>query len=364
MAEAGAVIHIVRPEALTDELLEEVGLFVAPLGRAETGKRPPAVLVADLHQARSRPPKGLLPRGLAEPLACLTPGDLQAGLFGCAVQPYERTSQAVGVVDVVKPEAALDAESVLVGRAIAPVYLDDALLGPARCPVRPVRSIRARARSPVRSGPLGTLPLAESSDHDLGLAPDPAIGAERIHRPRGLHRAPPLPIHKARLNECPGRTSLHALAASNAAALPHRVAKIKNDLRPPSAPGHPDDVVELHLAAAAQAEAALDAGIQPHRHRPVGAVGRRGSGVGRKAALLHAESLRPLPEERVRVGALGPRRLVGSKKLKDKAARFLGPRALCAHLHACHRAADAGGGKDALALHPPPCRPGSCRRGR
>ena len=44
VAEPGAMVDIVGAEALAHQLLEQVGLLVGALGRAEAGQRPPAML--------------------------------------------------------------------------------------------------------------------------------------------------------------------------------------------------------------------------------------------------------------------------------------------------------------------------------
>ena len=44
-----------------------------------------------------------------------------------------------------------------------------------------------------------------------------------------------------------------------------------------AAAGHADHVVDLHFAAGADAEIALDAGVEIDRHRGMAAVGRRAS---------------------------------------------------------------------------------------
>src|SRR6185295_16018982 len=66
VAEPGAVVHVVRAEARADQLLEEVGLLIRALRRAEAGHgRGPTVLV-DRAEAVGHQAERLLPRGLAE----------------------------------------------------------------------------------------------------------------------------------------------------------------------------------------------------------------------------------------------------------------------------------------------------------
>ena len=68
VAQPGAVVDVVGVEAGADQLLEEVGLLVGALGRAEAGDRGRAVLGVDLASAaarRGRAPPPRWPRGSA-----------------------------------------------------------------------------------------------------------------------------------------------------------------------------------------------------------------------------------------------------------------------------------------------------------
>ena len=68
-----------------------------------------------------------------------------------------------------------------------------------------------------------------------------------------------------------------------------------------AAAGHADHVVDLHLAAGADAEIALDAGVEIDRHRRMAAVGRRRCRVAREAAGLDLLALGDLPELGIRI---------------------------------------------------------------
>ena len=144
------------------------------------------------------------------------------------------------MMDVVEAEAALDAQAVLVGRAVAAVDVEDLVV----------------------------------LDVDLGLAADAAIGAERIDR-LASSKSTRLPagVEQARLHQRAGRAGLHALAAGDAGRAAHRVVEVEHDLRAVAAIGHADHVVDLHLAAGAHAEAAMDAGVEIDRHGRMRAVG-------------------------------------------------------------------------------------------
>ena len=66
VAEAGAVVDVVRVERRADQLLEEVGLLVRALGRAEAGDRARSPLGMDLAKAPRGQVQCLVPARLAE----------------------------------------------------------------------------------------------------------------------------------------------------------------------------------------------------------------------------------------------------------------------------------------------------------
>src|SRR3954453_20371841 len=66
VAQARAGVDVVRAEARADELLEEVGLLVGALRRAEARDRPRAVLVVNALEPARGEVERLLPRRLAE----------------------------------------------------------------------------------------------------------------------------------------------------------------------------------------------------------------------------------------------------------------------------------------------------------
>ena len=112
------MIDIVGAEAGAHQLLEQIGLFVRALGRAEAGERARAVAVADFLQAGGGAFHRLLPGRLAEMRQRVRRIDQIVGSFGDAVLADHRLHQALRIGDVVEAEAALDAEPVLVGRAV------------------------------------------------------------------------------------------------------------------------------------------------------------------------------------------------------------------------------------------------------
>src|SRR3954471_17933128 len=111
------MVDIVLAEAGPHQLLEEVGLFVRALGRAEAGKRV-FVLVADLAQAFCCLVERDVPRYLFE---YFTPvGGINRKYRGLGESRFsdERLRQALRMGGVVKTVAALHAEPVVVRRTI------------------------------------------------------------------------------------------------------------------------------------------------------------------------------------------------------------------------------------------------------
>src|SRR5260370_965179 len=86
--------------------------------------------------------------------------------------------------------------------------------------------------------------------------------------------------------------SIWSWAAGGGGGLPHGVSKTEPDLFALAAPRHADDVVHLHFAAGADADRALDAGVEIDRHGGVAAVGLRLS-AGGEAARGDADAIGP-----------------------------------------------------------------------
>ena len=241
--------------------------------------------------------------------------DLVVGILLRIRQPHQRLGQAMRVVDVVEAEAALDAEPVVIGRAVAAFGIDHLL-------------------------------VLDLVGH---LAADAAERAERVDLPVGVGDAGLLVVEHHGRHQRAGRAGLHAFAAGDAGGLAHRIVEVEHDLRAMAAIGHADDVVDLDLAAGAHAEAALDAGVEIDAHRRMAGVGRPALGGG-KAALGDARGLGPVPELRIRIVRGLARRLVGDQQLHHHLLRGHRARGFGLHLHADRRRALAGGGEHALAL--------------
>ncbi len=223
--------------------------------------------------------------------------------------------QALRIADIVETEAALHAQAVLVRRAI----------------------------------PAGHRYQLVVLDLVGELAADPAIGADAVHLAIGKFSADILRVHQRRRHQRASRAGLHAFAAGHASRRAHRIVEVEHDLLGMAAAGHADDVVDLHLAAGADAEIALDAGVEIDRHCGVAAVGRKLL-VTREAALGHVLPQRSLPELGIGIVRDLLRRLVGHEQLDHHAPRGLGAVGLGLHFHAGRRRADAACRQHALAF--------------
>jgi hypothetical protein len=315
VAKARAVVDVVRAEPGADQLLDEVGLLVRPLGRAEAGKRARAVAIADRAQALRGPVQSLLPARLAEMGERIGRIDVVVDHLRDTVLADQRPHQAMGMIDVVEAEAALDAQPVLVGRAVAPGDVADLVVLDLVGDLAADAAVRAHAVHPAV---------------DLGVADAPLVDDRRRHQGAG-------------------RTGLHALAARDAGATTHRVVHVEHDLGADVAVRHADDVVDLDFATGAHAEIAMDAGIQVHRHCGMAEVGGWVRAL-RETRAAHVHALRPLPQLGFGMVRDRPLRLIGEQKFHDHAPHGLGTIRRGDHIHAGGRLADAGRRERALAV--------------
>ena len=288
MAKARAVIHIVVSERFADQFLEQIRFLVRALRRSEAGERAAAASMLDSVEPGRRYPDRLLPRRLAKVRRGV--GGIDVQIFFQALLPDERLGQAVRMADIVESESALDAQPLLVRRAVAAV---DELDVPVLDLVR-------------------------------DLATHAAIGADGIHLLVDRSAVLCVPQRRGRERAC--RASLDAFAASDAGAFAHRVVKIENDLCIVTPVSEPDDIVDLYFAAGSDAEVAMYASIQIHVHCDMRIIEKRYSRVFqfRKAALVYACQFSHVPEMRRLVVSGGAFRLVGRQHLNDRFSGFRG----------------------------------------
>ena len=220
VAQPRAMVDVVGVEAGADQLLEQVGLLVAALGRAEAGQGVAAVAVAHRGQPAGGHLERLVPAGLAE----MGPGvawvDARLDGLGRVRPADQRLGQALRAVRVVEAEAALDAQPVLVRRAVAAGDVGDLLV------LDMVGDLAAHAAERADAGHLAVGPKVAAAGGEV----DDALGQKRA-----------------------GRAGLDALAAGDAGAVAHRVALVEDDQLVMAAAGHADHVVDLDLAAGAHA---------------------------------------------------------------------------------------------------------------
>ena len=190
-----AVIDVVGAEPGAHQLLEQIGLFVRPLGRAEPGQTLAAMFVADAPQTGGGAVERLLPRRGAEMRVRVGRIDRDVMLRD-AVLADQGLGQPVRMMDVIEAETALDAEPVVVGRPVLAFDRDDAVV----------------------------LDVIDQ------LAADAAIRADALDLALRRVRVNAVLVDEARRHQGAGRAGLHALAARDAGRLPHRVVEIEHDL--------------------------------------------------------------------------------------------------------------------------------------
>ena len=204
----------------------------------------------------------LLPARLAEMGQGVGRVDGRGRRLWRAVLADQRPGQPVGVGDVVEAEAALDAQPVLVGRAVATGDVADLVVLDVVGDLAADAAVGADALDLAID--LGW-PLARASTIAAGIrAP---VGQAWTHSPQATQVDGPI-----------GSSWSNTILACGVAVR------------------HADHVIDLDLAAGAHAEIAVDAGVQIDRHRRVAEVGRRRSRLGKRLA---PHPLGPLPEPRI-----------------------------------------------------------------
>ena len=233
VAEPCAVIDIVVLEGLPDQLLEQVGFLVRTFGGAEARN-----LSAPAFHAIGSRVQSFVPCGLAEMRGQVAGIDVQA-LCRRVVAADQRFGQAVFVVDIVEPKAAFHAETVLVGGAVNAI------------------------------DPYNLVVL----DLERQLTANTAIGADGFYLAvKVLQVALLVLIHCSGGHQRARRAGLNAFAAGDAGGRAHRVINVKHRVGIMATPGHPNHVIDLHLAAGAHTKTALNAGVQIDAHCNVGIV--------------------------------------------------------------------------------------------
>src|SRR3954449_1685378 len=322
VAQARAVVDVVRAEARADELLEEVGLLVGALRGAEAGDRAGTVLGVDRLQAAGGEGERLLPRRLAEVGEDLVVVDEAARLLALValaahvlrqrplrvarLAPDERRLQALRRGGVVPPVAPLHAQPALVAGLLAALGERDRL-----ALVVDVEGDRA-ADAAVRAHRVDLAQLGARADRDV---------ADRLVRDRA------------------GRARGDALAAGHARRLAHRVVEVERDARRVALAGTPDDVVALDVVARADAAVAQDARVVVDRDDRVRVVLAPAAAARQRALVLRDVVLADVDEQLVvrglaLLGVLLDRRLVDEQQLGERGAVAVELRRARSDLHA------------------------------
>src|SRR5579862_141137 len=205
------------------------------------------------------------------------------------------------MMDIVKAEPPLYAQAVVIGRTVAPFRVDDLLVLYLVC----------------------------------DLAADAAVGAQRIDFAIRIYDASLIRIKVRRGHQRSRRTRLHALPACHTGGAAHRIIEVKHHLRSVRAIRHADDIVHLNFTTRANAQVALDTGVEIDAHGRMARVRRPALGR-REATSLHLHEVRLTPEVRGRIVRGCALRLVGHQELHHHGARLRGTLRGGLYLHA-HR---------------------------
>ena len=246
VAEPRAMVDVVGAEAGAHQLLEQIGLFVRALGRAEAGQRIGTIAIADFLQATGGAIERLLPCGFAEMCPWVRRIDKLVRYLRHTFLADHRLQKALRIGDIVEAEAAFHAKTVRICRAVLTHDRND----------------------------LVVLDLVGE------LTANAAIGAHTVDLAVRLAIVDVAFVHHGRWHQRAGRTGLHAFAARNARRVAHRIVEIEHDFLKIAASGHADHIIDLHFAASADAQIALNARIEIDRHGNVAAVGA-GTSMGR-----------------------------------------------------------------------------------
>ena len=115
MAQARAVVDVVRAKAGPNQFLKQIGLFIRAFRRAKASQGFGSVLRFEGVQTTGGHIQGLVPGGFPEyqrPVARITAQGLKLrGIFGRVCTADQGCSQAVGVVCVIKTETPLHAKT-------------------------------------------------------------------------------------------------------------------------------------------------------------------------------------------------------------------------------------------------------------
>src|SRR6185369_1914234 len=112
------MVDVVRAESRAYQFLEEIGLFIRALRRAESRERSLPVLVADISEPPGRNVQSLFPCCFAKDFTPVVGIDNEVLVLRHTGLSDQRLGEAVSVLDVVKAVTALDAKAARISRPV------------------------------------------------------------------------------------------------------------------------------------------------------------------------------------------------------------------------------------------------------
>ena len=223
MAQARAVVYVVAAKTGAHQFLEQISLFIAAFGRAETGKCLRAMLIADGGELATGQLQGFFPACFTKNIEYAVRVHAELAVFRRISAPDQGLGQSLRVVGIVKAIATFDAQTLMVGRAVPTFDKNNFFIFHV----------------------VGQLATHTTKRADRG---DLLVG----HAQRCVTRR----------HQCASRAGLHAFAAGDTGRRSHVVVHVKNNLGVFTAKCQSDDVIDLLITTGAQAACALDAGIK------------------------------------------------------------------------------------------------------
>ena len=291
VAQPGAVVHIVGVEPGPDQLLEEVGLLVGALGRAEAGDRPRPAVGVDLGEPPGDQVQRLLPGRLPEVRQHFGVIDKATGpapapplAFLAALAAVARAPSAVLARWAVHLAADVCGQwPPGVGRVTADQWRGEALRRGGVVPAVPA----LHAQAALRAGLVATLGVGDRAAlgvHVVGQgAADAAVRADAVHLLQ-LGARPDRDVVDRLVGQRAGRARRDALTAGDAGRLAHGVVQVERDAGRCALAAAPYDVVALDVVAGPDAPVAENASVVVHRDDRVRGVGAAAGG-DRQSAL-------------------------------------------------------------------------------
>ena len=224
------MIDVIGAKAGADELLEQIGFFIAALGGAKTGQRIFAHGIANRCQRAARQIQRFFPRCLAKHIAPIFRVHIEVCRLGHTRFANQRLGEALFVVRIIEAVTTFHTQTIVIRRSVAALNSDDFIFFDVVCK----------------------------------LATYTAIRAHRINRFICFDL-----IGFFCRCQCTCWASLYTFTAGNTGGRAHRIILVKHNFGMRATKRVADHIVRLFFAARPDAAGALDARIQIHRHRGV-----------------------------------------------------------------------------------------------